>query len=613
MSRKSIWVFPGQGSQFKGMGAELFGRYPQLVAQADEILGYSLRRLCLEDPDQLLDQTEYTQPALFVVSALAYLHKCAQDGATARCFAGHSLGEFNALCAADAYDFATGVALVQKRGQLMAQAPKGAMAAVMGLREDQVRALLAGSEFTNIDIANVNSATQIILSGLYDEIVRCESLFTGPGVRYRQLKVSAAFHSRFMREVEQEFAAYIADVPFRPLAAEVIANCTARPYPKTDYQSLLIRQITQPVRWYESMSRLLACGEVDLTELGPGAVLTNLQFKIRQSPMLLREETGSVGSRDGRPRTIFMYSGQGSQYYGMGKELYQHNAVFRQAMDACADVNRSLTSRDMLAELYDDAHRHQELTDILLSHPALFAIGYALTQVLLDGKVRPDGVLGHGLGEYVAATVAGVLPLEDAMALVVKQASLVREHAAGGGMLTILAPVEHRERHADLYAGTTLASVNFAQNFVVSGASATLAALKRRLDDQSVVSLLLPVAYAFHSPAVDPIGSEFRQFVGRIALRAPALPLYSAARGGAVQQCDAEYFWDVIRRTADFRRPVDAVMGDGACRFADLGPAGTLAAFIKHGYGNRIAHAPAMNQFGRNLQSASKLFADLAA
>lgn len=621
MSMTSVWVFPGQGSQFKGMGADVFARYPQLVAQADEIVGCSLHRLCLEDPDQLLGQTEYTQPALFVVSALSYLHKCEQGGAAAQCFAGHSLGEFNALYAADAYDFATGVALVRKRGQLMAQAPKGAMAAVIGLGEDQVRALLAGSQFAHIDVANVNSASQIVVSGLYDEIERCEALFTGAGARYIRLTVSAAFHSRFMREVEQEFAAYIAGVSMRPLAAEVIANCTARPYPKTDYQSLLIRQITQPVRWYESMSWLLARGEVALTEVGPGDVLTNLQFKIRQSPMALRGEleTGAetradtVAPRSGRPRTIFMYSGQGSQYYAMGKELYQHNAVFRRTMDECAGLYRALTGRDMLAELYDDARRHDDLTDLLLSHPALFSVGYALTQVLLDGNVRPDGVLGYSLGEYVAATVAGVLSLEDAMAALVKQASLVREHASGGGMLTILAPVDHYERYPELYAGTTLASLNFAHNFVVSGAETTLAILKRRLDDLSVVSLLLPVAHAFHSPAMDPIGVEFRQFLDGIAFRAPQLTMYSATRGGALGQWDAAHVWEVTRGPADFRRCVDTAVADGECRFVDLGPSGTLATFIKHGYAGRIAQAPAINQFGKNVQSVSKLFADLAA
>jgi len=613
MSMTSVWVFPGQGSQFKGMGADLFGRYPQLVAQADEVVGCSMRRLCLEDPDQLLNQTEYTQPALFVVSALSYLHKCEQEGAAAQCFAGHSLGEFNALFAAGAFDFATGVALVRKRGQLMAKAPKGAMAAVIGLDEGRVRELLAHSEFKHIDVANVNSATQIVVSGLYDEIERCEPLFKGAGARYMRLNVSAAFHSRFMQEVEQEFAAYIANTPFRPLTAEVIANCTARPYPKTDYQPLLIRQITHPVRWYESMSWLLGRGELALTEVGPGDVLTKLQFKIRQSPMVLREEATAVAPRSARPRTIFMYSGQGSQYYAMGKDLYHHHAVFRDAMETCAGQYRSLTGRDMLAELYDDARRHDELTDIQLSHPALFSIGYALTQVLLDGKVRPDGVLGHSLGEYVAATVAGVLSLEDAMALVVKQASLLREHAPGGAMLTILAPADHLEQHPELYAGTTLASVNFARCFVVSGPQATVAALKRRLDELSIVSMPLPVAHAFHSSAVDPIESEFKQIAGRIPLRAPQLPLYSTTRGGALGTCDAGYFWDVIRRPADFRRSVEAVIGGGECRFVDVGPSGTLAAFIKHGYGGTVAHASAINQFGRNQQSVAKLLAELTA
>ena len=611
-TQRTVWVFPGQGSQFKGMGADLFARYPGLVSQADEIVGCSLRQLCLEDPNQLLGQTQYTQPALFVVSALSYLHRREHEGAAADCFAGHSLGEFNALHAADAYDFATGVALVTQRGRLMAQAPKGAMAAVIGLGEDRVRALLASSEFTRIDVANVNSAIQTVVSGPCEEIERCEAMFVAAGARYVRINVSAAFHSRFMREVEEEFAAYVAGVPLRPLAAEVIANCTARPYPKTEYQSLLVRQISQPVRWYESMSRLLARHEVALTEIGPGDVLTNLQFKIQQSPMVIREDATTVAPRtEERPRTIFMYSGQGSQYYGMGRELYQHNSVFRQAMQACAALYGSLTGRDMLAELYDEARRHDDLTDVLLSHPALFSVGYSLTRVMLDGKVRPDALLGHSLGEYVAATVAGVLSLEDAFALVVKQASLVRQHASGGGMLTIIAPVDHYERHTALYADTTLASVNFEQNFVVSGTQATLAALKRRLDGMSVVSLLLPVAHAFHSPTMDAIEQEFRQLVGGIALHAPQLPVYSTTCGGAPRRFDAAFFWNVIRGHADFRRTVDAAVASGKCRFVDLGPSGTLATFIKHGWRGRIAHAPAINQFGRNLQSMSKLFSDL--
>jgi malonyl CoA-acyl carrier protein transacylase len=608
---KPVWVFPGQGSQFRGMGAELFARYPKLVAQADDILGWSLRRLCLDDPEQRLGQTQYTQPALFVVSALACLQRREQGGPPPACLAGHSLGEFNALHAAGAFDFATGVALVAKRGQLMAQAPKGAMAAVIGLDEGRVRALLAGSEFAQVDVANVNSAIQIVVSGPCDDIERCEALFTAAGARYVRLNVSAAFHSRAMREVEERFADYVAGVPLQPLAAEVISNCTARAYPSTGYASLLTRQITQPVRWYESMSRLLARDELELTEVGPGDVLTNLQFKIRQAPMLLRDDTVPAAPRSERPRTIFMYSGQGSQYHGMGRELYQHNAVFRDAMQTCAGLYRSLTGRDMLGELYDETRRHDELTDIELSHPALFSIGHALTQVMIDGNVRPDGVLGFSLGEYVAASVAGVLPLEQAMAVVVEQAKLLREHGCRGGMLSILAPPEHFERHPALYAGTTLASCNFEQNFVVSAPRETLAALKRRLDEQGVVSQLLPVAQAFHSSGIDAIESPFKRFVGGIALQAPRLKVYSASCGGVPQRLDTQHFWNVIRTRADFCCAVDAAVADGPCRFVDLGPSGTLATFIKHGYGGRIAQAPAINQFGRNLQSVSRLFTDL--
>jgi malonyl CoA-acyl carrier protein transacylase len=624
---RSVWAFPGQGSQRKGMGGDLFDRHPNLVRRADEVLGYSLRRLCLEDPDGVLGQTRYTQPALFAVSALSLVERLDSGEKLPTAFAGHSLGEFNALFAAGAFDFETGIALVDKRGRLMTEAPRGAMAAVIGLDQDQVVSLIAASPFDRIDLANINAVDQIVISGDYDQIAACETLFTGAGGRFVRLNVSAAFHSRFMRDVEREYAGFLAGFDLKPLEHPVIANRTARPYPKTGYLDLISEQISHPVRWYESMSWLLAHGLETFAEVGPGNVLSGLFAKIRRAPLPLsasavaqpetapRSASGIVArgaqAKTG-PKIVFMYSGQGSQYYAMGKEFYETNAVFRTAMDDCDAIYRAQTGRSMVAELYDAANRHRELNDIMLSHPALYSVGYALTKALIDAGVRPDAVLGYSLGEYVAATVSGAMRYQDALQMVMRQAELVRERASGGGMLSVMTPVEHLHRHPQLYAGCILASVNFDGNFVISGEIGILRALKTALDAESILSVLLPVEHSFHSPAMDAIESEFRRFLVDIGIDAPNLPAYSAMSAARVECFDAEHFWNVIRRPVEFHKLVGEISGSETCRFVDLSPTGVLSTFIKYGYGGRVAHAASMNQFGRDVATLTKLRSELA-
>ncbi|MGO4778772.1 acyltransferase domain-containing protein, partial [Lysobacter sp. 2RAB21] len=125
------YMFPGQGSQARGMGGDLFDAYPELTAKADAVLGYSIKELCLEDPRRELGKTQFTQPALYVVNALSYYKRIQDTGETPDYLAGHSLGEFNALLAAECFDFETGLKLVKKRGELMSQATQGAMAAIV--------------------------------------------------------------------------------------------------------------------------------------------------------------------------------------------------------------------------------------------------------------------------------------------------------------------------------------------------------------------------------------------------------------------------------------------------------------------------------------------------
>lgn len=274
-------LFPGQGSQAKGMGQHLFDRYPELTAQADQILGYSIRELCVEDPRQQLNNTLYTQPAIYVVSALAWHDHVARHGKP-DFVAGHSLGEFNALLAADAFGFETGLQLVRRRAELMSTAADGAMAAVLNLDVAEITGILAANGLDQIDIANLNAPSQTVISGARGQIERAEMLFQNGKGRYIPLNTSGAFHSRFMEPARQQFEAFLASFDFRPLVIPVIANVTAQPYQPGAVAANLARQITGTVRWHETINYLLAAGaDKPMVEVGHGAVLTNLLAKIR--------------------------------------------------------------------------------------------------------------------------------------------------------------------------------------------------------------------------------------------------------------------------------------------------------------------------------------------
>lgn len=272
----TIFMFPGQGSQQKGMGQDLFERYPEYVAEADGILGYSLVELCLENPEERLKQTRYTQPALFAVEALAYQAKI-DDGAVAPDYVlGHSLGEYAALYAAGAFDFSTGLKLVQARGEIMNKADGGGMAAILGMAPEKIADVLRENGFDGIDMANYNGPGQTVISGLKADIEAAAGAFEAAGVkRYVVLNVSGAFHSRYMQEAADAFRPIAEAVNYLPLQRPVIANCTAAEY-GCDIADLLCRQIVSPVRWTESIALLKAKPEPKFEEVGPGRVLAGM-------------------------------------------------------------------------------------------------------------------------------------------------------------------------------------------------------------------------------------------------------------------------------------------------------------------------------------------------
>lgn len=295
MKTKRAILFPGQGAQFRGMGKELFSRYRELTVQASEILGYSIEKLCTEDSSGKLSLTQFTQPALYVVNAFSYFQWCDEGHERPDFVAGHSLGEYNALLAAEVFDFQTGLKLVQRRGVLMGAVKDGGMAAVIGIDEEGLTDLLKKHQLNSIDLANLNTLNQCVISGPKDAILRAEKLITTNNVRCVMLNVSAAFHSRYMKDAQKSFEGFLGQFRFEVPRIQVIANATAQPYRAGEVANTLASQISSPVRWVDTVRYLMGKECTEWIEIG-GNVLTPMVAEIRRTatPLIVSDESAPI-------------------------------------------------------------------------------------------------------------------------------------------------------------------------------------------------------------------------------------------------------------------------------------------------------------------------------
>ncbi|SCK31530.1 trans-AT polyketide synthase, acyltransferase and oxidoreductase domain-containing protein [Streptomyces sp. WMMB 714] len=280
----TVHMFAGQGSQRPGMGGELFDRFPALTEEADDVLGYSVRELCLTGGrDGQLDDTRYTQPAVYVVNALAHRALLEEERAPDAAL-GHSLGEYNALAAAGVFTFSEGLRLVAARAEAMAAVTGGGLSVVVGLKETLLRFLLHRSGFGSVHLANLNSPDQLVLAGPRDDLEMMELILEDAGARMaRRLPVSGPFHSPHMSVAAQELGPLLAATPFRAPRFPVIANTTGRPHRFEELAATLTAQIDHPVRWTESVEYLLgrAAGEAPrFVEVGGSTVLTGMVRRI---------------------------------------------------------------------------------------------------------------------------------------------------------------------------------------------------------------------------------------------------------------------------------------------------------------------------------------------
>ncbi|MFQ5849399.1 MAG: ACP S-malonyltransferase [Candidatus Binatia bacterium] len=283
------FVFPGQGSQYVGMGKELceeFGAAKQVFMEAEEVLGLPLRRLCFSGPEAELKLTKHTQPAILTVSVAALRVLESESPLRPFCLAGHSLGEYSALVCAGALSFRDALRVVQERGRLMQEAVppgEGLMAVVLGLEPQEVQSVCEeAGQGEVVAPANFNGGGQIVIAGGRGAVLRAMSLAQERGARrVLELPVSAPFHCSLMLPASEGLERVLADVTVQSLSAGVITNVegTVNLDPAR-VKSLLVEQVVGPVRWEESIMCLGQLGCQRVLEIGPGRVLCGLIKRI---------------------------------------------------------------------------------------------------------------------------------------------------------------------------------------------------------------------------------------------------------------------------------------------------------------------------------------------
>ena len=283
----SVLLFPGQGSQIVGMGSEFYNNFElvkKIFKEADEKLNYPLSKIILEGPDDELQLTQNTQPAILTVSYSIF--KILEEEfnfnfKSTQFFAGHSLGEYSALVCSGSLDFRDAVYLLNERGKAMQEAVpvgKGKMIAVLGLKTNEISDLIKGQNYKGIcEIANDNAEGQVIISGDFETVSLFQNFLKERKVKSIQLKVSAPFHCSLMKSASENMKEKIIKTNFKKPFKQIVSNVTAKAETDTDIiKKLLIKQIFSTVKWRESIIYMSSMEEKDFIEIGPGKVLSGM-------------------------------------------------------------------------------------------------------------------------------------------------------------------------------------------------------------------------------------------------------------------------------------------------------------------------------------------------